>query len=138
MSPSDLNKITTGFESNIVPKRNIDHCPTKSWLPGMLREGLTSKVPENPFAFKHPLVNPRISAQKGCFTFHGKQLKGIEEYFFSAGNGCIAKLVLKTPSKRTEILKQLYSLGFKEDDIYCDLNSLTKRIVREQSLLIDA
>jgi hypothetical protein len=73
MSPSDLNKITTGFESNIVPKTNLDHCPTKPWLPGMLRTGLTNDVPDNPFAFKHPLVNPRIAAQKGCFTFHGKQ-----------------------------------------------------------------
>lgn len=138
MSPSDLNRITTGFESNIVPKRSLEHCPTRSWLPGMLREGPTSEVPENPFAFKHPLVNPRISAQKGCFTFHGKGLKGIEEYFSSEGNDCITKLVLKTPSKRGEILEQLYSLGFKEDDIYRDLNSLTRRIVREQSLLIDA
>lgn len=136
MSPCDLNRITTGFEGNIIPKTNLDHCPTKSWLPGMLREGLTSEVPPNPFAFKHPLVNPRISAQKGCFTFHGKDLKGIEEYFSSAGNDCIAKLELKTPGKRSEILEQLYSLGFKEDDIYRDLNSLTRRIFREQSLLI--
>ncbi|WP_428623523.1 FRG domain-containing protein [Sedimenticola sp.] len=136
ISPVDLNKITTGHETHIVPKANIDHCFTKPWLPGMLREGSTEDVPGNPFAFKHPLVNPRIAAQKGCFTFHGKQTHGIENYFIHAKNQCIAKLVLKTPSKRQAILEQLYSLGFKEDDIYRDLNSLTRRIFREQSLLI--
>ena len=138
MSPVDLNKITTGFETNFVPKVNINHCFTKPWLPSMLRDGSTEDVPANPFAFKHPLVNPRLAAQKGCFTFHGKKTNGIEEYFHDAGNGCIAKLVLRSPSKRTEILEQLYSLGFKEEDIYRDLNSLTRRILREQSLLINA
>lgn len=137
MSPVDLNKITIGMETNIVPKANIDHCYTKPWLPGMLRDGLTEDVPANPFAFKHPLVNPRISAQKGCFTFHGKETHSIEKYFNHAGNACIAKLLLKNPAKRSEILQQLYSLGFKEDDIYRDLSSLTRRILREQSLLID-
>lgn len=138
MSPVDLNKITVGMETNIVPKANIDHCYTKPWLPGTLRDGLTTDVPAHPFAFKHPLVNPRIAAQKGCFTFHGSEARGIEKYFEDAGNACIAKLMLKDTSKRLEILEYLYSLGFKEDDIYRDLNSLTKRILREQSLLINA
>ncbi|MDR9498432.1 MAG: FRG domain-containing protein [Hydrogenovibrio sp.] len=137
MSPVDLNKITVGLEVNIVPKANIEHCFIKPWLPVMLRDGGQDDVPPYPFAIKHPLVNPRISAQKGCFTFHGNQKDGIEKYFQASGNECIAKLVLKTPSKRSEILQQLYSLGFKEDDIYRDLSSLTKRILREQSLLVN-
>jgi hypothetical protein len=138
MSPVDLNQITCGFECNIVPKVNIENCFIKPWLPLMLRDGSQDDVPSLPFAVKHPLVNPRISAQKGCFTFHGKRKDGIEKYFQDSGNECIAKLVLKAPSKRREMLQQLYSLGFKEDDIYRDLSSLSRRILREQSLLVNA
>ena len=136
MSPVDLNKITVGQETNIVPKKRNDDCFTKPWLPATLRDGLTSDIPAPPFAFKHPLVNPRISAQKGCFTFHGSERKGIEEYFHLDNNECLAKIVLQDISKREDILNNLYALGYKEDDIYQDLNALTRRIVREQSLLI--
>lgn len=92
-------------------------------------------VPPEPFAFKHPLVNPRISAQKGCFTFHGSSTGGIEKYFADASNECLVKLVLRNPNNRNEIINQLYALGFKEDDIYQDLNSLSRRILREQAAL---
>jgi hypothetical protein len=72
MSPVDLNKITVGSEFNIVPRERIEDCFIKPWLPATLRDGQTVDIPPKPFAFKHPLVNPRISAQKGCFTFHGR------------------------------------------------------------------
>lgn len=136
MSPVDLNKITIDMESHVVPKQNIDHCYTKPWLPKFLRDGETDAIPKVPFAFKHPLVNPRISAQKGSFTFHGSDKRGIENYFEESNNNCLIKLVLKDNDKRKEILHQLYTLGFKEDDIYQDLNSLTRRILREHSILI--
>lgn len=137
MSPVDLNKITVGFETNIVPKESIDDCYIKPWLPATLRDGLTAEIPSHPFAFKHPLVNPRISAQKGCFTFHGSERRGIEEYFHSSGNECMVKLILRNSLRRDEILNELYALGYKEDDIYRDLSALTRRILREQLLLID-
>lgn len=136
MSPVDLNKIAIGIETNIVPKENIFHCYTKPWLPATLRDGYTDEVPAHPFAFKHPLVNPRISAQKGCFTFHGSEHHGIEHYFEKSGNECLVKLILKEKKNRIEMLHQLYALGYREDDIYQDLNSLTRRILREQSTLI--
>jgi len=136
MSAVDLNKITIGQEINVVPKENIEHCYSRPWLPKMLRDGEIEDVPKKPFAFKHPLVNPRISAQKGCFTFHGSDTRGIESYFQESDNQCLVKLVLKDNDKRMDILNHLYLLGFKEDDIYQDLSSLSRRILREQSILI--
>lgn len=136
MSPVDLNNITLGMETNIIPKLNPDDCYLTKWLPKCLRAE-TGTIPPYPLAFKQPRVNKRILSQKGCFTLHGTNVQSIEHYFSNAKNKCLVKLILKTQDAREEILEQLYAIGFKEDDIYQDLNSLSRRIIREQSSLID-
>ncbi len=45
----------------------------------------------------------------------------------------MVKLVIDE-SNRDKIQEELYSLGYKEDDIYQDLNSLSRRIIREWRL----
>lgn len=137
MSPVELNLITTGVDGHFVPSHSTSDCFVSKWLPLGLRKNRETQIPESPIAIKHPHVNYRIQAQKGCFTFHGTSTLGIEKYFEDADSKLIKKLVLSDSSLRDELLSQLHALGFKEDDIYQDLNSLSSRIIREQSVLIE-
>jgi hypothetical protein len=78
------------------------------------------------------LTNQRILAQQGCFTLHGTEKKSIDEYFDIEPNPTIVKIILSDNSYRDKLLTSLYSLGFKEDNVYQDLDSLSSRIVRER------
>lgn len=135
MSPVDLNNITSKVETNFVPRPDFENCVITEWLPSGLNVG-EKEIPTYPIAFKHPHVNKRIQAQKGCFTLHGTDTHGIEQTFEEADNKCLLKLVISEGANREQLLNQLYAIGFKEDDIYQDLNSLSRRIIREQSVLI--
>lgn len=130
MDHIELNRITLNRAVSIVPAAGADEF-TSRWLPRMLRGGTESDIPEHVFAFKHPMSNQRINAQKGCFTFHGRSSEGIDAVFRRAGSPRIAKLVLTSSDRRLDVLNELFDLGYKEDDIYQDLNALTRRIMRE-------
>lgn len=127
----ELNRLTLGRPVTIVPRSGGADDFTARWLPKMLRAGSGEEVPEHVFAFKHPMSNQRINAQKGCFTFHGRSSRSIDQVFEDAGSPRIAKLVLSDSSRRNEVLGELFDLGYKEDDIYQDLSALTRRIMRE-------
>lgn len=130
MDHTELNRLTLSRPVTIVPRGGGDEF-TERWLPKMLREGSSEEIPEHVFAFKHPMSNQRINAQKGCFTFHGRSERGIDDVFEEGGSQRIARLLLSDPGRRIEVLDELFDLGYKEDDIYQDLTSLTRRIMRE-------
>jgi hypothetical protein len=136
MDHVQLNETAIGTAHSIIPGVDRRALPRR-WLPPMLRYGEDGDeaIPKEVFAFKHPLSNPRILAQKGCFTFHGSGRQPIEEIFAAAGSERLAKLVLEDDGQREEILGELYELGYKEDDIYQDLGALSRRIMREHGLL---
>jgi hypothetical protein len=133
MDHAALNEITLRDPSPVVPRVGAESIACR-WLPHMLRRGDEKHVPEAVFAFKHPMSNQRILGQKGCFTFHGSGSIDIAQVFAGAGYDRIAQLRLDEDADRTEILEDLYALGYKEDDIYRDLPALTRRIVREHGL----
>lgn len=131
MDHLQLNRLSIGAEQPIIPGAGRDALPRR-WLPKILRGYGDDDVPEGVFAFKHPLSNPRILAQKGCFTFHGSERVPIEETFEqAAGAGRLTRLTLSDKRHRQAILEELYALGYKEDDIYQDLSALSRRIMRE-------
>lgn len=133
MDHVQLNRISIGEAHSIIPGTGPDALPRR-WLPKILRGYGQDDLPEGVFAFKHPLSNPRILAQKGCFTFHGSGRKPIEETFAEAADARLARFTLADNDRREAILGELYDLGYKEDDIYQDLNSLSRRIMREHGL----
>jgi hypothetical protein len=137
MDHVELNRITLNQAVSVVPRGGGDDF-TARWLPKMLRSDTDDEIPHNVFAFKHPMSNQRINAQKGCFTFHGRSERGIDDVFREAGSPRIAKLVLMSAERRMDVLNELFDLGFKEDDIYQDLNALTRRIMREHGCASDA
>lgn len=136
MDHVQLNEVAIDTAHSIIPGADRRALPRR-WLPQILRDGHEGAeiIPKEVFAFKHPLSNPRILAQKGCFTFHGSGRQPIEEIFAAAGSERLTKLVLEDDAQREEILGELFELGYKEDDIYQDLGALSRRIMREHGLL---
>ncbi|MBU4286821.1 MAG: FRG domain-containing protein [Proteobacteria bacterium] len=130
MSCQDLNNITLGKATTIVPCSDKD-CIIAKNLPSAINNNVKPEFSKYPIAFKHPLTNMRIRAQKGCFTFHGYDNRSINSYFDTMKCDYMIKIILADNELRHEILDKLYSIGFKEDDIFQDLNSLASRIIRE-------
>jgi len=135
LCPHKLNEIHSGAKNIYTPNRNEDDV-LPHWLPIALKEkqDINDKIPNHPIAVKFPHANQRISSQQGCFTFHGlsddclsESFKGLDEY----EQQYLIKLELSASSNKMDLMKELYSLGYTEDAIYQDLNSLSERIVRE-------
>lgn len=130
--PNLLNELSLGFKGVVVPN---DFRPTmiNAYLPKYMRSN-NDDVPEMPIALSLPLVNQRMTSQKGAFTLHGFNSNPVDKYISeSVDLGCI-KMELKSEEFRQSILQELYSSGLKEDDIYQDLNSLSNRIMREYGI----
>ena len=133
MDCSTLNSIVLDIPQPIVPRLGSDNV-ARQWLPKMLRQGGDAEIPDEVFGFEHPMSNQRIQGQKGCFTFHGRSNRSIDQVFREADSNRIVHLRLAEPGARDEILNDLYALGYKEDDIYRDLNALSRRIIREHGI----
>ncbi|EGR8992266.1 MULTISPECIES: FRG domain-containing protein [Vibrio] len=129
MVPLDLNdKVNSDpFVFNVSSTKDYH-----KYLPWELSEG-KHDLPEEPLAIYIPSNNKRIQSQQGAFTVHGSSKESIEEFYVRNGLDRMVKLVIDE-SNRDKIQEELYSLGYKEDDIYQDLNSLSRRIIREWRL----
>lgn len=136
MDPSEFNQITHNESGVIVPK-DLPHIAQRilhfsTYLPVSMRLGTASSpVPDKPLAIEPPLSNRRILYQQGCFTVHGCKSESIDTYFRRAYSDRIIRLVVKGRRRRGAFLDTLHNLGFKEEYVYQDLPSLTRRVVRE-------
>ncbi|MBF0551326.1 MAG: FRG domain-containing protein [Deltaproteobacteria bacterium] len=145
MNPCTLNEICTNGSYGI-------YCPSElrnktvempggskldldSYLPAALDASNSFKLPEFPMAIEPPLSNSRIRAQQGCFTIHGSSTDSIDEIFSKADLKLqeIAMITIKGAKVRNNVLKALFNLGITEETIYQDLDSLSKRILRQYS-----
>ena len=127
MYPHQLNEITTGTSSIVSPGH-----PTRNgrdYLPNSIRN-TADPIPQKPIAIDVPLSNKRIISQQGCFTVHGQENHSIDKYFEDVESPRIAKFEIHEKN-RSKLLNSLYLAGYKEDNVYQDLNALSKRIIRE-------
>ncbi|WP_129830181.1 FRG domain-containing protein [Vibrio parahaemolyticus] len=129
MAPYDLNNKTMDFAGIIMPSE-FNQSMVGLYLPKYLRIE-HDPVPSQAAAISLPFTNQRVKSQKGAFTIHGYNNLPLDEIFSSYGLNNIACIKLESEEYRSRLLNQLYSIGMKEDDIYQDLNSLSKRILRE-------
>lgn len=132
IKPHPMNKISVDFDGVTAPN-SFKYSRITDYLPKYLRNN-PNPIPTVPVAVSVPLMNQRVTSQKGAFTLHGFSDVSIDEYYEQNGMTQIAKLCLKSEDSRGKILNDLYSAGIKEDDIYQDLNSLSIRIMREFGL----
>ncbi|MCC4783063.1 FRG domain-containing protein [Vibrio splendidus] len=132
MRPQLLNELSIDYKGIVAPN---DFRPTmiNDYLPKYLRSN-NADVPEAPVALSLPMVNQRMTSQKGVFTLHGFNKNSIDKYISNSKElGCI-KIELESEEFRQQVLQELYSSGLKEDDVYQDLNSLSTRIMREYGI----
>ena len=134
MDPYKFNEIAHGKAIVYIPHGHAhiqDGIPIGQYLPLSLRLGELAKMPIEPLAIEPPLMNKRIVAQQGCFTIHGSNQKPIEQYFIDAKIERITRFIIPARA-RAPMLDALYNLGIREDTIYQDLNSLTRRICKDR------
>lgn len=136
MDPYALNKITCGYDVVVVPTKDRSRAPEgfEYWnhLPRSLRvPSWHEPIPQKPLAIEPPLANKRILYQQGCFTIHGCHAKPIESYFKGRNAPKLIKFTINGKRRHKKMLETLHNLGFKEDYIYQDLESLAKRLARE-------
>ncbi len=135
--------MTTGVlnQLNFLKRRVIPSTVGKSgkgekYLPSPLRyvEEDSLEFEHNPLAVRMPFTNKRIHAQKGCFTVHGSNSKSIESIMIENDlSNELVKFVFNEHAAMN-IRKTLHKMEINEDDIYQDLNSLSKRIIRKRKI----
>jgi hypothetical protein len=82
-------------------------------------------LPWLPMAIQPPFQSPRITAQKGMFTIHGRATKGLEQYRFGDH---LVKVVIPRGSA-TRMMDQLATLGITETVVFPELEALSREIV---------
>lgn len=133
MHPHFLNEKSIGEEMIIAPN-DFSKSSIENYVPKYLRDNDDEDVPLDPVAIALPFTNQRITSQKGAFTIHGYGQESIDEYCERLGVNAVIKITLDNEKLRDKILKNLYLIGIKEDDVYQDLGSLARRLIREYRL----
>lgn len=140
--PSQVDTKMRYIETNTffsAEKRNLEKYPQDievkllfdSYLPANLTVSEKHLLLDFPMAIDTIPLDSRMSAQQSAFTVHGKCTKTLEEQVTSG----IVEYVDIDFHSRSKLLKQLHRLGIVEDTIYCDLDSLAKRLRREKGFL---
>jgi len=132
MNHLELNRINTGVDQLIYTHSASDEkkFELSSYLPRTL-SNQDSDAAKEAIAIKMQFTNKRISSQQGTFTLHGQNSKKIDDYFVEAECSEIFKIEINGKDARKELQETLLMLGITEDSVYQDLNSLSRRLVRE-------
>ncbi|ELB2770312.1 FRG domain-containing protein [Vibrio sp. Vb0667] len=127
MVPHLINEkvVDNGYVSNVSSDHGYEF---DNYLPSVLKN--RGETPKEPLAIYIPNNNRRILSQQGAFTVHGTDERPIDEFFVENDIKKIVKFVIREQD-RDKLRSELFALGYKEDDIYQDLNSLSKRVIRE-------
>ena len=105
---------------------NID-----SYLPPNLRPIDAHVLPEYPIAINAAQNINRISAQKGCFTIHGRNNDSIINYLSDSNSTYVFNIEILGKQDKLSAISLLSKMGIDEEFIYQDLDSLCSRIKRE-------
>ena len=112
------------YDIGAIPFFLDSYLPTNLKIPGL------PNTPDHPLCIETLSVNGRMAAQQSVFTIHGSDTNSIDELF---QDDVIRHIdILETSSGI--LLEQLNRLGINEETIFCDLDSLCKRLCREQNI----
>ncbi|MFE6078267.1 FRG domain-containing protein [Paenibacillus sp. NPDC057886] len=123
INPAELNRISIGEYRTIDLDINLHEIARYEERKGVI-------------AINPSFSNRRVIAQKGHFTIHFDE-HSVEEYFENRSNDIVKIIISRDEIKAFNMRRHLYALGYKEDDIYQDLDSMAKRIIRERKKPVD-
>jgi hypothetical protein len=135
IEPYEFNRVNHGVDSVFVPCDRLGPCEgvqVNKYLPRALRGDDANGLPGPPLAIEPALTNRRIQAQQGCFTVHGSDRLPISDILIESGCDKLRRFLIRDEASRDRILDGLRNLGFREDSVYQDLDSLACRITRER------
>jgi hypothetical protein len=131
LDPWKLNRTSMSLKEDMVISPSAYGVTEKDiklvapWLPKQFTKKL-SKLPAKPIAIYPTHIDKRLSSQRSCFTIHGSDPNGLNEYRYDS-NGCLA--MIKIPSFVAEAIRQdLYVCGIDESTIFPDLEGLGRAI----------
>lgn len=138
--PYELNRLSIGVANVYCPSelrsRTIAISDDKqlkldAYLPSILDPTDTPEFPDLPIAIEPALSNSRIRAQQGCFTVHGGDDSSIADVFAKSKKTAewVVRIEIK-PASVSKVVESLFALGFTEDAVFQDLDSLARRVTR--------
>lgn len=84
-------------------------------------------LPLYPIATRVPYFNPRISAQRSCFSVHGKKKNGMELVFRKSASPRLAQLRIRNQSAES-IREEIVRAGITESTLFPDLEGLAREL----------
>jgi len=134
LDPQQMNDVLHGRKKVYVPGNyagnSEDASLLTSYLPTSLRGENTVplSLPLQPIAVEPPFTNPRVLAQQGCFTVHGKNVKGLNQ--LGKPHGFLQRIQIE-PRSIARLRAELDVFGIRGEWIYQDLDRLARRILTE-------
>lgn len=134
LDPYELNEpsFRPSIQGNNVYAPNSSVTPIglkqelKRWLPDLNR-GL-DKLPANPIAIYPAQTHQRMSAQRSCFTIHGRNINGLKKY--EDGDKHILEKIVIPGESVLKIKGELKRCGMDEATIFPDLEGLGECVSR--------
>jgi|GEM_PF-289018 len=126
LDPWSLNKLSIKQQS--AP--TADHPTLKNYVLRSNPENFSRLVSAKiPVAIRPVRSTGRIVNQKGMFTLHGKEQRGLNEIVGEMGRGKIRLEKLVIPGKRkNSLLVELFSAGTSHGNLFPDLDGLAREI----------
>lgn len=147
MDPAKLNRVSQGLteELILVPLSTGSDSDTKYWLPGscgrdaklhIFQAGSRFRDNSKPLAVFPKRYNPRIVAQRGVFTIHGKDEISIERILREAVDEDDRRIaqILIDPRDVDTLLDDLWALGFSKSSLFPEPQSFAEDLKRLYSV----
>jgi hypothetical protein len=136
MNPYALNHFSHRKDALFVPLTKFGHGGDEQIVDGYLplslrpfRVAAGISMSPMPIAVEPPFSNPRVLAQQGCFTVHGRDASAIED--LPGMQDHLVRIEI-APSSTPQVRAELEQMGFRAEWIYQDVDRLSKRIISER------
>lgn len=111
--------------------------PTEKWISNITGSNvsLTEEIPDSPIPLLPPYSDPRITAQRSCFTLFGKKRNGFYKNEKQIVCPCceqriFSKLVIDGHEKNN-LRQELTKIGISSGKVYPDLDGMSREITEE-------
>jgi len=120
LDAGSLNSFAVGHDAVIVPGGPL----SEPYLPDNLRKG---GVNGRPVAVMPARANPRIVAQQGMFTLHGREMTPIDGYAQNAVEIKLARVLLDR-ARVAQLSAELQVLGVNRLSLFPDLDNVAAHV----------
>ncbi len=127
INPNKVNKAMHGEIQNVV---DVAH-DFEFWKPYSrpMDLGATQFDMQHPLCITAPQISPRMRAQSGLFSIHGRDVNPLD--YFNPVRGLLTKILIPLENALL-IQKELHQFGISESFIYPSLESVAKDVLADE------